>query len=415
MQPCTTCILPYLRENFSPMNLHEYQAKELLKKYNVPVQEGTACASVQEAEEAYRNIQSKFGSKFAVVKAQIHAGGRGKGTIKETGINGVKVGKSQEEIADFAQKILGGTLVTLQTGAAGKVVNKGVSTARKSVLSSLKDYAQQGSTEHDEKLEKLKKQPIIERLRYLYGDNTFSGRYGIDIMKVCLVIFLFMCAVTYFQIQIRLNEVKQDWPKYRCRPDVMPFAGWINAPEGTDPMEYTKQNFTECSSNITKGVFDKPMVMVYAGFNVVMKIFKNILDVIEKLRLFLNKIRDTIKDLFLAIFNRIQNVIIPVQVMLIKMVDFFEKIKGILATFLLTFVGVLWSFYSLIGSVYELMIIILVVMVIIIIALWYIPFVGWVLAIAALAIFLTIAIPLILLGIVSRQITRQRTSRMPGP
>ena len=303
----------------------------------------------------------------------------------------------------------------ISSNIAGKVVNKGLSTARDSVLSSLKDYAQQGSSEHDEKLEKLKKQPIIERLKYLYGDNTFSGRYGIDIMKVCLVIFVFMCAVTYFQIQIRLNEVKQDWPKYRCRPDVMPFAGWINAPEGTDPMEYTKQNFTECSSNITKGVFDKPMVMVYAGFNVVMKIFKNILDVIEKLRLFLNKIRDTIKDLFLAIFNRIQNVIIPVQVMLIKMVDFFEKIKGILATFLLTFVGVLWSFYSLIGSVYELMIIILVVMVIIIIALWYIPFVGWVLAIAALAVFLTIAIPLILLGIVSRQITRQRTSRMPGP
>ena len=303
----------------------------------------------------------------------------------------------------------------ISSNISGKVVNKGISTARDSVLSSLKDYTQQGSTEHDEKLEKLKKQPIIERLRYLYGDNTFSGRYGIDIMKVCLVIFLFMCAVTYFQIQIRLNEVKQDWPKYRCRPDVMPFAGWINAPEGTDPMEYTKQNFTESSSNITKGVFDKPMVMVYAGFNVVMKIFKNILDVIEKLRLFLNKIRDTIKDLFLAIFNRIQNVIIPVQVMLIKMVDFFEKIKGILATFLLTFVGVLWSFYSLIGSVYELMIIILVVMVIIIIALWYIPFVGWVLAIAALAVFLTIAIPLILLGIVSRQITRQRTSRMPGP
>lgn len=106
------------------MNLHEYQAKELLKKYNVPVQEGIACSSVAEAEEAYRQIQSKSGSKFAVVKAQIHAGGRGKGTIKETGINGVKVGKSQEEIADFAQKIVGGTLVTLQTGAAGKVVNK---------------------------------------------------------------------------------------------------------------------------------------------------------------------------------------------------------------------------------------------------------------------------------------------------
>ena len=106
------------------MNLHEYQAKELLKKYNVPVQEGFACNTVHEAEEAYRQIKNESGSSFAVIKAQIHAGGRGKGTVKETGINGVKVGKSLEEISDFANKILGGTLVTIQTGPAGKVVNK---------------------------------------------------------------------------------------------------------------------------------------------------------------------------------------------------------------------------------------------------------------------------------------------------
>jgi succinyl-CoA synthetase beta subunit len=106
------------------MNLHEYQAKELLKKYNVPVQEGIACGTVHEVEEAYRQIKTQFGSSFAVIKAQIHAGGRGKGKIKETGINGVKVGKSLEEISDFARKILGGTLVTIQTGAAGRVVHK---------------------------------------------------------------------------------------------------------------------------------------------------------------------------------------------------------------------------------------------------------------------------------------------------
>jgi succinyl-CoA synthetase beta subunit len=106
------------------MNLHEYQAKELLKKYNVPVQEGIACGTVHEVEEAYRQIKTQFGSSFAVVKAQIHAGGRGKGKIKETGINGVKVGKSLEEVSDFARKILGGTLVTLQTGSAGRVVHK---------------------------------------------------------------------------------------------------------------------------------------------------------------------------------------------------------------------------------------------------------------------------------------------------
>jgi succinyl-CoA synthetase beta subunit len=106
------------------MNLHEFQAKELLKKFGVPVQEGIACGTVHEAEEAYRQIKTQFGSPFAVVKAQIHAGGRGKGKIKENGINGVKVGKGLDEVVDFAQKILGGTLVTLQTGPVGKVVHK---------------------------------------------------------------------------------------------------------------------------------------------------------------------------------------------------------------------------------------------------------------------------------------------------
>ena len=106
------------------MNLHEYQAKELLKKYNVAVQEGFACGTVHEAEEAYRQIKAQSGSSFAVVKAQIHAGGRGKGKIKETGMNGVKVGKGLDEVIDIVQKILGGTLVTLQTGPAGRIVHK---------------------------------------------------------------------------------------------------------------------------------------------------------------------------------------------------------------------------------------------------------------------------------------------------
>ena len=224
-----------------------------------------------------------------------------------------------------------------------------------------------------------------------------------------------MASITYLQIQNNLLQVKRDWPEYRCRPDVMPFAGWINAPEGVSPLEYTTQNFQECSANSVKGAFEQRASMVYVIFNVVMNIFKNILEVIERFRILFDRMRNALKDIFITVFYRIQNIIIPVQNLLIKMVDFFQKIKGILATFLLTMIGILWSFYSLIGSIYELVIIILIVMIIVIIVLWYIPFVGWVLAIAAIAVFLTIAIPLIMLGIVSRQITRQRTSQMPSP
>ena len=90
-------------------------------------------------------------------------------------------------------------LGVISSNVADRAVGKGLSVARNSLLSSLKDYSKQGSAEGNEKIEKLKKQPIVERLRYLYGDNTFSGRYGIDIIKVCVVIFLFMSAVTYFK------------------------------------------------------------------------------------------------------------------------------------------------------------------------------------------------------------------------
>jgi succinyl-CoA synthetase beta subunit len=106
------------------MNLHEYQAKELLKKYNVPVQEGIAVDTVMAAEEAYRQLKTQTGNNFAVIKAQIHAGGRGKGKIAGGEQRGVAVAKSLEEVTTIAKNILGGTLVTIQTGAAGKKVNK---------------------------------------------------------------------------------------------------------------------------------------------------------------------------------------------------------------------------------------------------------------------------------------------------
>ena len=106
------------------MNLHEYQAKELLKKYNVPVQEGIAVDTVMAAEEAYRQIKTQTGNSFAVIKAQIHAGGRGKGKITGTEQRGVAVGKSLEDVTTIAKNLLGGTLVTIQTGAEGKKVNK---------------------------------------------------------------------------------------------------------------------------------------------------------------------------------------------------------------------------------------------------------------------------------------------------
>jgi succinyl-CoA synthetase beta subunit len=107
------------------MNLHEYQAKELLKRYNVPTQEGIAVENTEAAVKAYQQIATETGSKFAVVKAQIHAGGRGKGRMIEVPEqSGVAVIKSAEDVERVAKNILGNTLVTIQTGPAGRKVSK---------------------------------------------------------------------------------------------------------------------------------------------------------------------------------------------------------------------------------------------------------------------------------------------------
>ena len=102
------------------MNIHEYQAKELLQRFNVATTRGKVASTLDEAEQIAREL----GDVEIVAKAQIHAGGRGKGTFKNGFKGGVHLRKSPKEVREVAEKMLGQILVTHQTGPAGRVVNK---------------------------------------------------------------------------------------------------------------------------------------------------------------------------------------------------------------------------------------------------------------------------------------------------
>ncbi len=125
------------------MNIHEYQAKELLAKFGVPVPAGYPAMSAEEAVEAAK----KLPGPLWVVKAQIHAGGRGKGKFKELGPDakgGVRLAHSIEDVRAAAAEMLGKTLVTVQTGPAGKTVQRlyitdGVDIAREFYVALLVD------------------------------------------------------------------------------------------------------------------------------------------------------------------------------------------------------------------------------------------------------------------------------------
>ena len=127
------------------MNIHEYQAKAVLKEFGVPVSNGKAIMNASEAEAAAKAL----GGPLWVVKSQIHAGGRGKGKFKEAAAGdkgGVRLAKSIDEVKQFSSQMLGHTLVTIQTGPAGKQVNRlyiedGSDIAKEFYLSMLVDRA----------------------------------------------------------------------------------------------------------------------------------------------------------------------------------------------------------------------------------------------------------------------------------
>ena len=106
------------------MNLHEYQGKSILKKYGVAIQEGKVVNNTNDVLDAAKELTNETGTQWYVVKAQIHAGGRGKGTVIETGSKGVVIAKGIDQLESAVNGILGGHLVTAQTNSKGKKVNK---------------------------------------------------------------------------------------------------------------------------------------------------------------------------------------------------------------------------------------------------------------------------------------------------
>lgn len=127
------------------MKIHEYQAKEILKKYNVAVPDGIAATTVEGAVEAAKELEAN-GATLFVVKAQIHAGGRGKGRTKKNNAKGVILCKTVEEVKAAAESLLGDILVTIQTGEEGQLVQRlyvtdGVDIAKEFYLGILLDRA----------------------------------------------------------------------------------------------------------------------------------------------------------------------------------------------------------------------------------------------------------------------------------
>jgi succinyl-CoA synthetase beta subunit len=171
------------------MNIHEYQAKQLLAQYGVAVPAGAPCKTVAEAKDAAEKLFTA-GHKLAVIKSQIHAGGRGKGTFKHGFQGGVKLAKSVADAVNFADNMLGKTLVTKQTGPDGRVVSTILVAAAEDIkkefyLAVLLDRnvskplimaSTEGGMDIEEVAEKHPEKIIREHVDPLMGFQAWQGR-----------------------------------------------------------------------------------------------------------------------------------------------------------------------------------------------------------------------------------------------
>lgn len=199
------------------MNIHEYQGKEILKKYGVPVPKGVVVKSVDEVLKAAKSL----GSPVVVVKSQIHAGGRGKGKLYKKGDlenelfnGGVKVVKSPEEAKDVASKILGNVLVTHQSGPEGKevktlLIEEGLNIAKEYYLGLVIDRATSrvtimASSEGGVEIEKVAAESPEKILKATIdpavGFIPYQGRqlgFGLGLSKEVVGKFVKFCSALY--------------------------------------------------------------------------------------------------------------------------------------------------------------------------------------------------------------------------
>jgi hypothetical protein len=211
---------------------------------------------------------------------------------------------------------------------------------------------------------------LVNRVNDMYKAGGFASKYASDILISTIKIIACLTLVTYFIADANMRSIKQNWKTERCKPLVMPLAGFINAPDDTDASEYTSQNFNFCISDMFSQVFNRVISVFYYMVSVTTNVFKGIIETVHKLRLFLVNLKNKVLNFIVETMYSIINFVVPFINLLIKMRDMMNKIEGVFLSIIYMLNGAYMALKSLFGSILVLCIIIIVVLLVIMIIMW---------------------------------------------
>ena len=246
----------------------------------------------------------------------------------------------------------------------------------------------------------------------VYRKNGYLDKYGGSLVATAITLIIFFIIISYFYIQNKLEPIKQDWANQRCRPEVMPFAGMINAPKGTSKVEYTSENFVQCTTTILKKIVDHAMTPINYITNLMTNLYDSILNSVNMIRTFINFLRIKLRKIFEYLIARLYNVLVPLQNILIKVRDTLGKTAGIATASLFTVYAGYLALKAFIGAMIEMIIIALLIAFGVLVALWVLIF-TWPAAAVGTAFFILISIPLAVIAAWMAHILRISSRKVP--
>ena len=251
----------------------------------------------------------------------------------------------------------------------------------------------------------------IINLLYLKHKKSYLSSYGSDILFSIVIIYIYSVAITYYYVKNHLPQLRKNWPKDRCNPLYMPFASLVLKNSKDPANKIIEDNFSGCINTILHSIAQDALAPIYYAKKLAQEGVEDAVNAVDSIRGFFNTIRNDITDTAKSISGRTLNVMIPPTHMAITTRDSLWRIKGVYTSGIYMMIGTYLTMKSAIMAIIHiLVIVILVALVASIVGLMSIPFIGWGLAAAPIALASAIMIPTVPIIIKFNNIFQGNTS-----
>jgi len=236
----------------------------------------------------------------------------------------------------------------------------------------------------------------LDNLKKIYDNLTYFDQYGLSLIVFIIITIIVGLTIGACIALANVQQIQQDWPNQRCKPYIIPIAGFINKPPDMSYEDYTSQNFNYCAQTILQNISGFALEPITFATSALTGIVNTTEEAINDIRAMTNKVRTYFANVSEEIMGRLLNIMVPLQQIIISFKDFIAKVQGTMTAGLFTTFGAFLSLQSLLGVIVNFIVNILIALAVMIAIFWIFPF-TWGTAITSTAIFVAISIPLAIL------------------